>query len=229
MTPINDPSIVPQRPGSCNQAVQDTDPASQTHIKETGRRIMSDKPRQRKEEFHVEEYYVNEMNQSDQKLETRYIYKFDPGLCSKIYRHFKCPIVSVLLGPSKLRSKSPYCMGHTFLFLGAHQNPFGRSDSHVLTGNGSSTYPGFERRISNDKNERESRKLTDKLQEFKICGRPKQISKQKSFDDEESGRNNNLPEEDQLGPGSSKLPFPGCEDFDARIVEVGFQVLRFSL
>ena len=92
MTPINDPSIVPQRPESCNQAVQDTDPASQTHIKETGRRIMSDKPRQRKEEFHVEEYYVNDMNQSDQKLETRYIYKFDPGLCSKIYRHFKCPL-----------------------------------------------------------------------------------------------------------------------------------------
>ena len=91
MTPINDPSIVPQRPDSCGEAVQDTESASQTHIKETGRRIMSDKPRQRKEEFHVEEYYVNDMNQSDQKLETRYIYKFDPGLCSKIYRHYKCP------------------------------------------------------------------------------------------------------------------------------------------
>jgi len=176
MTPINEPPIVSQRPGSFDETVRSTGPG--THVTDTGRRIMSDKPRQRKEEFHVEEYYVKDMNQSDQKLETRYIYKFDPG---------------------------------------AHQNPFGRSDTHVLTGNGSSTYPGFERRISSDKNERESRKLTDKLQEFKICGRPKQISKQKSFDEDESGKYN--PDEDQLGTGNSKLPFPGCEDFDARIVE----------
>ena len=61
------------------------------------------------------------------------------------------------------------------------------------------------------------------MQEFKICGRPKQISKQKSLDDDESGKCNNVPDDDQLGTGNSKLPFPGCEDFDARIVEVGFQ------
>ena len=65
------------------------------------------------------------------------------------------------------------------------------------------------------------------MQEFKICGRPKQISKQKSFDDDESGKYN--PEEDQLGTGNSKLPFPGCEDFDARIVEVRFQTWRANL
>ena len=38
---------------------------------------------------------------------------------------------------------------------------------------------------------------------------------------DESGKYN--PDEDQLGTGNSKLPFPGCEDFDARIVEVSFQ------
>ena len=83
MTPINEPPIVPQRPGSCDETVRST--GSGTHVTDTGRRIMSDKPRQRKEEFHVEEYYVKDMNQSDQKLETRYIYKFDPGLMTHSY------------------------------------------------------------------------------------------------------------------------------------------------
>ena len=83
MTPINEPSIVPQRPGSCDETVRST--GSGTHVTDNGRRIMSDKPRQRKEEFHVEEYYVKDMNQSDQKLETRYIYKFDPGLMTNSY------------------------------------------------------------------------------------------------------------------------------------------------
>ena len=66
------------------------------------------------------------------------------------------------------------------------------------------------------------------MQEFKICGRPKQISKQKSLDDDESGKCNNGSDDDQLGTGNSKLPFPGCEDFDARIVEVGFHILGFN-
>ena len=83
MTPINEPSIVPQRPGSCDETVRSA--GSGTHVTDNGRRIMSDKPRQRKEEFHVEEYYVKDMNQSDQKLENRYIYKFDPGLMTNSY------------------------------------------------------------------------------------------------------------------------------------------------
>ena len=96
MTPINEPSVIPQRPGSCDEAVRSTGPGSHSHTTDTARRIMSDKPRQRKEDFHVEEYYVKDMNQSDQNLETRYIYKFDPGLCPTIYIALD---ISIVYGP----------------------------------------------------------------------------------------------------------------------------------